>query len=168
MFCSWPQTYTARYARWMGNGSEWWATISGPSRAQEEYVRATAWRDIWDTSKEGNERGPLQLKAQQKVDGIHQQRMAKSFEQKKEVVKLLEWETKVRLVFSWSVWRCSFQVGRIREARWSTWVFARPSLYLKTCFFSNESNCLGYSVYQSLYRSNYYVFLLGRKKGTYG
>ena len=33
-------------------------TVSGPSRAQEEYVRATAWRDIWDTPKEDNERGP--------------------------------------------------------------------------------------------------------------
>ena len=55
----------------MGNGSGQQATVSGPSRAQEEYVRATAWSDIRDTPKEGNERGPVWLKTQQKVDGIH-------------------------------------------------------------------------------------------------
>jgi len=41
----------ARYARWMGNGSGQWV--------EEEYIRATAWNDIWDTPKEGNKRGPL-------------------------------------------------------------------------------------------------------------
>ena len=41
----------------MGNGSGQWATVSGPSRALEEYVRATTWSDIRD--KEDNERGPL-------------------------------------------------------------------------------------------------------------
>ena len=28
-------------------------------RAQEEYIRATAWNDIWDAPKEGNKRRPL-------------------------------------------------------------------------------------------------------------
>jgi len=32
----------ARHARWMGEGSGQWATVSGPSRVQEESVCATA------------------------------------------------------------------------------------------------------------------------------
>ena len=43
----------------IGNGSGQWATVSGPSRAQKEFLCATAWRDIRDTPKEDNERGPL-------------------------------------------------------------------------------------------------------------
>ena len=33
--------------------------VLGPSRAQGESIRATAWSGTWDTRKEGNGRGPL-------------------------------------------------------------------------------------------------------------
>jgi len=32
----------------------------------------------------------------------------------------------------------NWKVGQIRGARWSSWIFARPSLCFKTCFLLQQ------------------------------
>jgi len=74
MFGLWLQTYTARYMRWIDNESGWWATISGPSWAQQGYLgylkrKQQAWTSLTQSLVESG-----------------QQRIVKSFEQKKKIV----------------------------------------------------------------------------------